>query len=207
MQDVDIIYDHYKETFNLSKESQNKRNKCFVILCFLEAISFLMTVHSEVATYILLNIINEVTDMELVFGKSILQSLLWVLVAYILIRYVQLNIYIERQYEYISRLEDGITSALKGVKIDRESGSYLKNYPAILNIIDCLYKWFFPLLFLSINIVRIIIEWKELGICLAVICDSLICFVILLISSFYLLAIHNKSYQKLKSFFRRKKNG
>lgn len=42
MQGIDVLYDHYKETFKLSKDAQAQRNRCFVILCFLEAISFLM---------------------------------------------------------------------------------------------------------------------------------------------------------------------
>ena len=33
MDTLDVLYDHYKETFSLSKESQGRRNKSFVILC------------------------------------------------------------------------------------------------------------------------------------------------------------------------------
>lgn len=44
MDTLDVLYDHYKETFSLSKESQGRRNKSFVILCVLEAISFLLLI-------------------------------------------------------------------------------------------------------------------------------------------------------------------
>lgn len=207
MQEIDVFYDHYKETFKLSKDAQAQRNRCFVILCFLEAVSFLMIIHSDAATSILLGIINKSSEIQIVLGTTVIQTLLWILVAYTLIRYVQHNTYIERQYEYIAELEEHITKLLGGAKFDRESKNYLKDYPVALNIIDIFYKWFVPLLFVIINVVRIVIEWKELNLGLVIICDTAICFVILFVSFFYLLAIHPKVYQMIKKFFRRKKNG
>ena len=53
MQGIDVLYDHYKETFKLSKDAQAQRNRCFVILCFLEAISFLMIIQSDAAISVL----------------------------------------------------------------------------------------------------------------------------------------------------------
>lgn len=47
MEQLELLYDHYKETFSLSKEAQNRRNKNFLILCILEAISFWVLVQSE----------------------------------------------------------------------------------------------------------------------------------------------------------------
>lgn len=147
------------------------------------------------------------SESHIVLGSTILQTLLWVLVAYTLIRYVQHNTYIERQYAYIEELESSISKSLEGAKFDRESKNYLNEYPIVLDVIDIFYKWFAPILFITINISRIVIEWKERGISLATICDSAICSLIFIVSLFYILAIHPKVYKATKRLFRRKKNG
>ena len=54
MDTLDVLYDHYKETFSLSKEAQGRRNKSFVILCVLEAVSFLLLIRPEMAFELIL---------------------------------------------------------------------------------------------------------------------------------------------------------
>ena len=41
MDALEMLYDHYKETFCLSKEAQARRNKSFIVLCILEAFTSL----------------------------------------------------------------------------------------------------------------------------------------------------------------------
>lgn len=116
MQEIEVLYDHYKETLKLSKDAQTQQNKCFVILCFLEAISFLMIIQSDVAISVFSGMISKYSESHIVLGLTIFQTLLWVLAAYTLIRYVQHNTYIERQYTYIEELESSISKSLKGAK-------------------------------------------------------------------------------------------
>ena len=47
MDALEMLYDHYKETFSLSKEAQARRNKSFIVLCILEAFSFLLLIRPE----------------------------------------------------------------------------------------------------------------------------------------------------------------
>ena len=44
MEKLDLYYDHYKETYALSKQAQTRRNKLFVLLCVFEALSFLVLI-------------------------------------------------------------------------------------------------------------------------------------------------------------------
>jgi hypothetical protein len=166
-----------------------------------------MIIQSDAAISVLSGMVIKYSESHIVLGSTILQTLLWVLVAYTLIRYVQHNTYIERQYAYIEELESSISKSLEGAKFDRESKNYLNEYPIVLDVIDIFYKWFAPILFITINISRIVIEWKERGISLATICDSAICSLIIIVSLFYILAIHPKVYKATKRLFRRKKNG
>ena len=190
MEHLEILYDHYKETFELSKGEQEKRNKCFVIVCLIEALSFLMFIQPDTASDILLSIINSNTENPLLMGSSILQTLLWILVLYTLIRYCQHNTYIERQYSYIERLESEISNQFNDFKFDRESGNYLNDYPFFLDLIHIFYTWFAPILFLVINTVRITKEWQIRKCCLSVICDSIIFIAIVIVTLAYMVAIH-----------------
>ncbi len=43
---LETYYDHYKETDAQNKVAQNRRNKCFILLCILEALLFLLSWNS-----------------------------------------------------------------------------------------------------------------------------------------------------------------
>ena len=113
-----------------------------------------MIIQSDAAISVLSGMVIKYSESHIVLGSTILQTLLWVLVAYTLIRYVQHNTYIERQYAYIEELESSISKSLEGAKFDRESKNYLNEYPIVLDVIDIFYKWFAPILFITINISR-----------------------------------------------------
>ena len=96
MDNIDFLYDHYKDTYALSKQSQGHRNKLFVYLCVLEALSFLFLIRPDTALEVFAAGINAHFDTGLVFGNVILQTLLWILIAYVTVRYCQETLYVER---------------------------------------------------------------------------------------------------------------
>ena len=109
MDTLELLYDHYKETFSLSKAAQERRNKNFVILCILEALSFLLLIRPETASKLILTGINKDMETPLQLSNAIIQTLLWLLIAYVMIRYIQDVLYVERQYVYLDNLESKIT--------------------------------------------------------------------------------------------------
>lgn len=189
---IELLYDHYKDTNALSKKAQEHRNKLFVYLCILEALSFLFLVRPDSALKILVAGINAYSDIRLVFGNVILQTLLWILIAYFTVRYCQETLYVERQYTYLKKLEKEITQESKIKIFEREGQGYLRYYPIVLNCIDLFYKMFCPILFIGINIVRIGMEWQDETITLALVCDTVIFFVIFFVTWFYFFEIHPK---------------
>lgn len=193
MDKLELYYDHYKEAFTLSKEAQKRRNRDFVILCFLEAISFLILIKPDVAFEALLDGIKYTAGTALSLSHSILQTLLWVLITYVLIRYCQDTLYVEKSYKYLNMLEKEISKLLDENFFDREGNNYLNNYPIVLNLIDLFYKMFSPILFFVINIIHIIKEWHSIeALSLALICDSLMLFAISVITWFYFFELHTK---------------
>lgn len=193
MDTLDVLYDHYKETCNLSKEAQTRRNKNFIVLCILEAFSFLLLIRPQKAFKLILDGINKELDMTLQLSNAIIQTLLWLFIIYILIRYIQDMLYIERQYIYLDNLEKEISNIISKNIFTREGDSYQKNFPMVLNFIDLFYKMLMPIFFTAINIVRIRKEWILLNeVTIALICDTVLFMAIFIITWFYFFEIHSK---------------
>ena len=190
---LELYYDYYKETCSLNKAAQSRRNKYYVILCCLEALSFLFLLNPETALEILMKEMNKWFKMVFLVENDVLHTLLWIMIAYVMIRYCQDTLYIERLYVQISSIEKEISNLLAGDPFNREGEGYLKDYPIVLNIIDLFYKLFSPILFLSINVFHIIKEWKLMDtLTLALVCDTTIFGVIFIIIWFYFFEIHSK---------------
>ena len=188
MDALEMLYDHYKETFSLSKEAQVRRNKSFIVLCILEAFSFLLLIRPEKAFELILEGIHKELDMTLQLSNTIIQTLLWLLIVYVMIRYIQDMLYVERQYAYLDSLEKEISN-LGSVNIfAREGANYQKDYPMVLNFIDLFYKMLMPIFFALINMVRIYEEWiLSDKITIAIICDTILFLSIFIIDWFYFL--------------------
>ena len=190
---LEIYYDHYKETYALSKKAQERRNKNFVLLCILEVISFLMIWNPSFICGLLNDAVKLKLENTIQISNSILQTFVWILLAYVLIRYVQDVMYIERQYGYIDKLENEIAGLLEKDIFSREGDGYLKDYPLVLNIVDLFYKMFCPVFFAGINIYHIIQEWNISKEATApLIADTIISISIFIITLFFFFEIHSK---------------
>ena len=189
---LETYYDHYKETYSLSKEAQSRRNKSFAILCVLEAISFLMLRNPDLICGLLNDAAKEKLETTIQVSNGILQTLIWILIAYVLVRYVQDVLYVERQYMYLDKLEKKITGLLGDDIFSREGDNYLKDYPPVLNFVDLFYKFFSPILFTVINIAHIVGEWRNVSSKLVLACDTAICVAIFIITWFYFFEVHTR---------------
>ena len=189
---LETYYDHYKETYTLNTEAQARRNKNFAILCVLEATLFLMSRNPDLICGLLNDATKEKIETTIQVSNGILQTLIWILIAYVLVRYVQDVLYVERQYKYLDKLEKKIAGLLEDDFFSREGDNYLRDYPMVLNFVDLFYKLFSPVLFTVINIARIIGEWRTVGSKLALVCDTTICVAILIITWFYFFEVHSR---------------
>lgn len=97
--------------------------------------------------------------MTLQMSNAIMQTLLWILIVYVLIRYTQDMLYVERQYIYLDELEKEISNLALIDVFKSESDNYQKNYSMVLNFIDLFYKMLMSVFFTIINTVRIYKEW------------------------------------------------
>lgn len=191
MEKLDLYYDHYKETYALSKQAQTRRNKLFVLLCVFEALSFLVLIKPNEALEAFSSGINAYFETDIIFGNVVLQTFLWIIIAYTTVRYCQDTLYVERLYPYLDKLEKEISALSESKIFEREGSGYLNNYPMVLNFVDLFYKVFCPILFVGINTIHILQEWSGC-MSLALICDTAIFASILIITWFYFFEIHLK---------------
>lgn len=155
---IEIIYDHYKETNQLRLDAQKRRNRNFMLSCVCEAVSFLFLIRSDSAMSVFQSIVKTLYGIETLIENDIVQTFLWLLITIFLIKYMQETIYIERQYIYQGRIEKEIDALLSTDFMGREGQEYEKNYPKSLEIFNFFYTWICPILFIAINTYRIINE-------------------------------------------------
>lgn len=153
---VEKLYDHYKETCELTRAAIVERNKLFVYVCVLTGALFLFISNPDMIFGILLQVIRFKYEVDISVSINAAQSLVWVLLLFFLVRYIQRNCYIERQYNYQNELEDRLADA--GFKITREGKAYNSVYPIVLSLIDRIYKWMFPFILTTITIIKEITE-------------------------------------------------
>lgn len=191
MDKTELLYDHYKETFSLIKENLSQRNYFFVMVFLVMILQFLFAASPESITSLMITAVRQQYGIDITDLTNILQSLLWLILLYLTMRYYQSTIFIERQYHYIHLLEADIAKYAK-IKFDREGGSYLSHYPKINDFIDLLYKWVFPVIYCLIISYKIITELCSSKFSFTGMLDIVLFLACFILTVLYLLFLHNK---------------
>lgn len=145
------LYDHYKETNELNRQAQKARDKSFLWVCLTLLVQFLLAAYPNETFGMLTEGVKESVGVNINIGINVIQSFFWLLLLWLMMRYFQKVVYIERQYHYVQKLEEKLG-------ISREGDDYLENYPALLNIIHWIYQYFFPIALGILLAIRIIWE-------------------------------------------------
>ncbi len=190
MNKIEILYNHYKESNTLIKNAQEERNKLFKYLCLAILFNLIFLIYPDEIIDILNQFFNNNYSITISITYIIIQSSCWILITYLLIQYLHKNIYVERQYTYLKKLEEEIGNELKTKVFNRESNNYLNNYPLILNVLDFFYKWFLPIAIILINGIKLYYEYVN-KVCLFLKITDTLCFsFIFLLIVLYLKMLH-----------------
>ena len=87
MDDKEIIYDHYKDTFSIIKNEERKRNKYFIIILLHILILFLISINEASVYSIIKGIIKENFNVDICFGINVIQLVMMFSMLYLTIRY------------------------------------------------------------------------------------------------------------------------
>ena len=145
---LEILHDHYKETFARLKEAEARRDRLFLWVIGLVAL-LILEIGSPAAVG------GTLGKLSIAGGEFNLQALplpallnaTWVLTLTVGLRYCQLAVFVTRQYPYLHQLEEAISPALGGGDLyQREGKVYLREYPVLLYVAWFAYGILFPLI-------------------------------------------------------------
>lgn len=188
---IELLYDHYKDTCQIVREQIKQRNRLFIYVVLIISLQFIFMLSPNSILNFLSLWIEKKYSILIDFPINMIQSILWILMLYITVRYIQETINIEQSYTYIHALEMEFNG--KGLLIDREGKHYLKNYPIVKNIIHYIYQLVFPIIYIVLVVIEI---YKELYNAIEnanLFFDISIGILCVVIKIFYLLFLHKKA--------------
>jgi hypothetical protein len=189
-----LLAQHYQESFSIIRQLEKERNRLFVYLVSGIALIYLVLFESIQLVKLVSGLSERLFGAEFSITLNILQTFLCAILLWLTMRYFQVTIHIERQYNYLHEMEDLLNSFFPGTKaFTREGKSYLEKYPAFSCLIWVFYTWLFPVLMVIVITIRGIIEWTiaEVGLVQHII-DSVIYTAIIITVVLYLLCVHRK---------------
>lgn len=145
---LNVLHDHYKETFARLKEMEGKRDRLFLGVIGLFALLCLEIGYPA-------DVGGTLGQVTIWGGELNLQSLplpallnvTWVLLLAIGLRYCQVTVHVNRQYPYLHLLEEKISPRIGGGNLYRREGKvYLTEYPLLLDVAWFAYGFLFPLI-------------------------------------------------------------
>ncbi len=162
---LEVLHDHYKESFSLILDRERSRNRLFLILIGLYA---LLAVEVQYPTQFDGSVESlSVAGAGFDVGALPLPALLnatWVLTLALALRYCMISVTINRSYAYLHKLEDDISPLFNGDhRYRREGKEYTDKYPRILNVGWIAYVFVFPIILASATVWLLMVEWWSLS--------------------------------------------
>lgn len=158
-----ILHDHYKESFSNIREREKQRDRLFLILIGILGLLFL-EIHYPANLQKCVKEVGAtgVTFYINAFSISIITSATWTSFLTLIFRYCQSSITVERQYDYIHKLEDAISSQLGDGSIYRREGhAYNLNYPVFSKWVYIFYVYLFTIIVIGLQVHLILTEYKS----------------------------------------------
>jgi hypothetical protein len=147
---------HYKDTYNIHRETIKQRDRLFYGVLFVFA-SF--TSQFVASPTVVPGIIEKLTGVRLENDAGFLSTLLWLALLGWSTRYFQITVEIQGQYYYMHRLEDDLNGFYRGsIAFTREGKTYSTTYTEFQKWIRLLYTWLFPIGLLGAVCARSYIE-------------------------------------------------
>lgn len=157
---LEILHDHYKETFARIRQAEASRDRLFLVLIGLFALLILEIGYPAAVGSALgkLSILGGELNLQVLPLPALLNAS-WILTLTIALRYCQITVLINRQYPYLHTLEKAISPQVGGGDLyQRESKVYLDEYPLILDVAWFFYSIFFPIIIILATLGLIIWE-------------------------------------------------
>ena len=189
---LEILHDHYKDSFSYLYGYIKQREKLFVFVLVVIFLQFLQISFSDQYIEAFNAFIEQKINFNFLVGKGFLNNILWFLLFSISLRYFQTNVLINRQYDYLHGLEERICTKTGEEKyISREGKQYLENYPLFSDWVHFVYTWIFPILLILVSLTKITLEiFMENKCSFSLLMGGIFFVAVLVTTILYLLQIH-----------------
>lgn len=156
------LYDHYKDTVSYLKKDLTKRDRLTLYLFGSLILYFLVEIKPLDSVTIANTFVKSKIGGSIDINYSLLSTGVLLFLLWSVIRYFQLCLYIEKQYNYIHEVESKINLASGQNIITREGYSYLSEYPLLPALIHRIYNFFLPIgISLSMAVKIVIIPFYD----------------------------------------------
>lgn len=157
MTDEGLYYDHYKDSFVLQQSYLSERNKLTVaMLALLVLIAGFIydpaMLNEKVNTYVATKVEGLAFELKYL-NTGVIFLFLWVMT-----RYYQVVLQIEKMYLYLSDCEDKLSEDNEYL-VNREGAYYLKSYPWLKDVVNACYVVFLPLAIIIVAVFKIVNEY------------------------------------------------
>lgn len=154
-----ILYDHYKDSCINVREDIKARSRVFLFIVVLLMLQFLQITDPSETSKAMVGLFKNKVGLDVSVNQHAIGIIIWFALLSLVVRYYQINVYINRQYKYLHKLESRFKEISGKEMISREGGHYLLDYPAFSNGIHVLYTWVFPFLILLTGALKIYNEF------------------------------------------------
>ena len=190
---LEILNDHYKDTFAQLREHLKLRDNLFFGVLIIVSLMFYQLYLPQEAGNAISGALAKALKLEKTIDINFIGSAIWFALLVLLLRYFQTVIYIERLYSYIHKLEDQLCLCYDRKAFTREGKSYLENYPKFSNWAWALYTIVFPVLLIFVASIKIFFEAVSVSQAYGLfIFDFLVCISVVISIILYLSLIHFK---------------
>ena len=159
MEGIEVLYDHYKDTFEQQKRYLAKRDHLTVLLMIL-AILLIGLIFDPNYISIKLNTIINAQVNNLVFDFESRHTGLIIAFLRCSLKYYMIVLQIEKMYKYLDQCETSLCAGYTEFKINREGAYYLKSYPWMKILADKFFVLGIPIGFIALSVCKIVNEWS-----------------------------------------------
>ena len=158
MEGIEVLYDHYKDTFEQQKRYLAKRDHLTVLLLIL-AILLIGLIFDPNYISSKLNAVIKTQVDNLVFDFEFINTGLIIAFFWFSLQYYMVVLQIERMYKYLDQCEASLCAGYTDFKINREGAYYLKSYPWMKTLADRFFVIGIPIGFITLSLCKIVNEW------------------------------------------------
>lgn len=161
MKSEELYYDHYKDTYANQLVNIQERNRLTSALLILMVLLLALVVEPSTIEEKANIYLNGIVD-GLSFDLSSINTIIIFVSLWLLVRYYQVVMQIEKIYSYLHECEE-VLSKDGNYVINREGAYYLKSYPWLKDVVNFCYVFILPIAIITIAVVRIVTEWHWIG--------------------------------------------